>query len=140
MNMQGRGKTETENGLKINISAFIARKINIERIVGNNEFESVQKSLRRVHVGIVGDDEHEGHVEMLINTVKDRTICDYHNMPYKKSPKIMVVSSLEANITWINVFPKKNGISKTLSPSVIVLGTKKIDATHDTLQPGSYVH
>ena len=35
---------------------------------------------------------------------------------------------------------RKNGIYKTLSPSEIVLGTPKIDATHDTLQPGSYVH
>ena len=35
---------------------------------------------------------------------------------------------------------KKNEISKTLSPSAIVLGTPKIDATHDILQPGSYVH
>ena len=52
----------------------------------------------------------------------------------------MVVSYLEANITWINLFPKKNGIYKTLSPSEIVLGKSKIDATHDTLQPVSYVN
>ena len=52
----------------------------------------------------------------------------------------MVVSSLEANITWLNVFPEKNGISKTLSPSETVIGTSKIYATHATLKPGSYVY
>ena len=52
----------------------------------------------------------------------------------------VVVSPLEANITWLNVFPKKNGISKTLSPSAIVLVTPKIDATHAILRPGSYIH
>ena len=52
----------------------------------------------------------------------------------------MVVSSLEASITWINVFPKKNVIYNTLSTSAIVLGISNIDATHATLQPGSYVH
>ena len=55
-------------------------------------------------------------------------------------PKLMVVSSLEENITWLNVFPKKNGISNTLSPSTIVIGTPKIDANHATLKPGSYVY
>ena len=33
------------------------------------------------------------------------------------------VLSLESNITWINAFPKKYGISKTLSTSAIVFGT-----------------
>ena len=52
----------------------------------------------------------------------------------------MLVSSLEPKITWINVFPKKNGIYKTLSTSEMVLGKPNTDATHATLQPGSYVH
>ena len=41
-----------------------------------------------------GDDENEGHVERLINTVKECKIYDSHNMPYNKYPKLMVVSSL----------------------------------------------
>ena len=75
-----------------------------------------------------------------MRTVKDRTSCDFHNMPYKKYQKLMVVSYLESNTTWLNVFPKKNGISKTLSTSVIALVTPKIYATYATLQPGSYAH
>ena len=88
----------------------------------------------------MGADEHEGHVDRLMCKVKDRTICDYHNMTYNKCPKLVVVSYLEANITWLNVLPKKNVIYKTLSTSEIVLLTPKIDATHATLQPGSYAH
>ena len=52
----------------------------------------------------------------------------------------MVLSSLEANITWINALQKKNGISKTVILSEIVLGTTKMDVTQDILQPRSYVH
>ena len=140
MNMQGHGSTEAENCLNANISAFTARKINIETIVGDNEFEAVCKALIPVHIEILGADEYEGHVERLICIVKERTRCNYQNMPYKKCPKLMVVSSLEANITWINVFPKKNGISKTPSPSAIVLRTPKMDVTHATLQTESYVY
>ena len=71
-------------------------------------------------------------MESLIRTVKERTRCDFQNMPYNKFPKLMVVSSLEANIIWFNVFPNKNRISKTISTSVIVLGKPEIDATHVT--------
>ena len=79
-------------------------------------------------------------MESLIRTVNDNTKCDYKNMLYNKFPKLMAVSSLEVNIIWLNVFPKKNGIYKTLSTSEIVLGKPNTDATHATLQPGSYVH
>ena len=43
MNTQGRGKTEAENCLKTTISEFTARKINIETIVYDNNFETVRK-------------------------------------------------------------------------------------------------
>ena len=140
MNMQGCGATEAENGLKTTISSFTSHKINIETVVGDNKFQEVRKALRPLHIEIVGAYENEIYVERLIRTVKESTRYDFQNISYKKFPKLMVVSYLEANITWINLFPKKNGIYKTLSPSEIVLGTPKIDATHDTLQPGSYVH
>ena len=84
--------------------------------------------------------EHEDHVERLIRTVKERTRCDLQNTPCKKCTKLMAMSYLEANITWLNMFPKKNGISKTISPSAIVLVTPKIYYNHATLQPGSYVN
>ena len=38
MNMQERGSTEASNGINITISAFTARKINIEMIVDDTEF------------------------------------------------------------------------------------------------------
>ena len=62
INMQGCGSTEAENGLKTTISAFTVRKINIETIVFDKECEALRKSLRSVHIKIVGDDEHEDHV------------------------------------------------------------------------------
>ena len=90
--MQGRESTEAENGLKKTISAFTACKIKIETVVGDKKFDSVCKALIPVHVEIVGADEHEGCVERLIRTVKELTICDFHNIPYKKCPKFMLVS------------------------------------------------
>ena len=107
MNIKGRGATEAANCIKTTIPVFTAFKINIQMLVGDNKFESVSKSLRPVQVEIVSDDEHEGHVQRLILTVKGVTRCGFHNIPYKKCPKRMVVSSLEANITWINFYPRK---------------------------------
>ena len=50
MNMLGRVATESENGLNTTISAFKARKLNIEAIVCDNKFEAVCKALRPSHV------------------------------------------------------------------------------------------
>ena len=99
MNMQVCGATEAANGLKKTISEFTARKINIEMIVGDKKFESVRKSLRPVHIEIVGADEHEVYVERIVRKFKEHTRCDFQNMKNKKFPKLMVVSSLEAKIT-----------------------------------------
>ena len=79
---------------------FTALKIKIETIFGDNKFEEVRKELGPPHVEIVGTDEHEGHVERLICTVKERTRCGFQNIPYKKCPKIMVIN-------WLNMLPKK---------------------------------
>ena len=138
--MQRRGATKGSNILKTTTSAFTAQKINIEMVVGDNKFEAPCEALIPVHVKIVGVDEHKVHVERLIRTVNESTICDFQNIPDNKCPKLMVVSYLESNITCMNVFPKKSGISKTLSPSAIVFGTPNIYATHAALQPVSYVH
>ena len=89
MNMQGNVGTEALNGIKKTISAFTARKINIETIVGDNKFEASHKSLRPAHVEIVGADEHEGHVERFINTVKEHTRCYFQKIPYKQGPELM---------------------------------------------------
>ena len=79
-------------------------------------------------------------MDRLVCTVKDLARYGFRNIPYKKCPKLMAVSSIEANITWLNVLPKKNVKSKTLSLSAIMLGTQNIDATHAKIQPGLYVH
>ena len=140
MNIQGRGATKASNGLKTTISVFTASKINIETIVGDKDFEAVRKSLIPVHIEIVSAGKHDGHAERLIRKVKYCTRCDLDNMPYKKCQKLILVSSLEASITWLDLLPNKNRISKTLIPIAIVIGTPKINANHAILHPGSYLH
>ena len=45
MNIQGRGATKAESGLKITTPPFTAHKINIDTIFGDNKIESVRKAL-----------------------------------------------------------------------------------------------
>ena len=52
----------------------------------------------------------------------------------------MILSSLEAKITWLNVYPKKNEIPRTLIPITVVSVTPNIYANHTTLQPVSYAY
>ena len=124
------------NSLRTTISLFTACQIILETGVNDNEFEAVRKALTPVNAKIVVTDEHKGNVERLVHTVKKDTRCDFQN----NFPKLMGVSSLEANTTWLNSPLNKNVISKTLSSSAIVLDALKIDSTHDILQTVSYAH
>ena len=43
INMQGCGATKAANGLNITISEFTERQINIEMVVGDNNFEKLRE-------------------------------------------------------------------------------------------------
>ena len=51
----------------------------------------------------------------------------------------MIDNLLELVNSNLNIFPDKNGISKTLSPAAIVMGTPKLEYSHLKLEFGVYV-
>ena len=51
-------------------------------------------------------------------------------MPYKKIPKVITIGLIYGAIKWLNAFPSMTGISKTMSPSTIVLGLPKPNMKH----------
>ena len=101
---------------------------------------SITKRIKAITGQNFGAYENEGDLKSLMRKIKESKFCDLQNMPYKKCTKLMIVSSLEAKITWMGELPMKNVISKTSSPSAILLWTPEIDATPNTLQPRSYAN
>ena len=72
-------------------------------------------------------------------TIKNKARTITHALPYKKIPKVMTIGLIYGAIKWLNTFPSMKGISKTMSPSTIVLGLPKPNMKHKRIVFGSHV-
>ena len=71
-------------------------------------------------------DEHVPEAERNNRTIKERICATFHNMPFKRIPKVMI-KELSMRVTHLlNIFPAKGGISSYYSPYTILSG-KSID-------------
>ena len=52
MSIQGRGEIKAANGLKTTILEFTEQQININMVVGDNKFESLQEEIIKLHFKI----------------------------------------------------------------------------------------
>ena len=59
-------------------------------------------------------DEHVGPIELSTRTVKNNCITMAHNTPCRRVTKVMVIALVKCTVLWMNAFPSKNGVSKTL--------------------------
>ena len=84
-------------------------------------------------------DEHVPEAERNNRTIKERIRATFHNMPFKRIPKVMI-KELSMRVTHLlNIFPAKGGISSYYSPYTILSG-KSIDYEKELSIPfGAYV-
>jgi hypothetical protein len=135
---KGRGKKEMERGIDKVVSQFTQRGFKIVAFNGDNEFETLREHLSPTPLNIVARGEHVGAIERSVRTIKERVRCSCQSLPYKKITKLMTRSIVESSVTWLNAFPAKEGASKTMSPSAIVLGSPKPDYNKLKITFGAY--
>jgi hypothetical protein len=135
---KGRGQKEMERGIDKVTTKFKQRGFDIIAFNGDNEFEKLRDHVSPTPLNIVGRGEHVGIIERSIRTVKERVRCSCQGIPYKRIPKLMTRSIVESSVTWLNAFPAKEGASKTMSPSAIVLGSPKPDYTRLKITFGAF--
>lgn len=93
-------------------------------------------------MNILTADRHVGEVERSIHTIKERlrSMMLAHGLPFKRLRRIIMVSHMIADsIRCINQFPRKNGISATMSLDAIVTGAAPPDHNAMRLEFGSYI-
>ena len=61
-----------------------------------------------------------------------------HTLPYQCMPKIMLIPMVECVLIWLNNFPSKGGLSRKMSPAMLVEGKQKPDMKHKHITFGSY--
>jgi hypothetical protein len=118
---------------------YQARGLTVCDIHGDHEIECVRDALRPIALDIVAADSHVGEVERSIRTIKERLRACAHGLPFKRLPKLMIAHMVADVVRCLNQFPRKHGISDSLSPACILTGAPNPDFNHMQLEFGSYV-
>ena len=107
----------------------------------DKEFDAAEDEFLKLKVQLntCGANDHVGDIERYIRTIKERVRAIWSRLPYKKNvPKLIIAEMVAHVMMWLNSFPTKGGISETLSPRVIMTGTKMNYKKHCKLAFGAY--
>lgn len=90
-------------------------------------------------INIISCDEHVPKVERLNRTTKDMVKSQYNMLRFTHIPPIFIIEMVYAQVFCLNMFALKGSISKTLSPSEIILNCKLDLNAHCKVQYREYV-
>ena len=82
--------------------------------------------------------EHVNEIERSIRTMKERSRCFCHALPYTRYPKDMTKHLMHEVTSWLNSFPTNDSICTNMSPAMIVEGKPKPDVSKKIIPFGSY--
>ena len=108
----------------------------------DNEFASVQPLMDKRKDGfplaICAPGEHVHKIERTICTVKERTRAVVTVLLFAVLPLTLLVHAVMFYIMWLNFIPPRNGVSRRLSPSALILGRAADAALHCKTSFGQY--
>ena len=107
----------------------------------DGQFEPLRGDLADlgIQLNTVSNDEHVPEIERQIRTLKERTRAIYCTLPFRKMPRRLIIEMLYAANYWLNMFPRKGGISTTMSPRTLLTGLTMNYNRHCRLEFGEYV-
>jgi hypothetical protein len=133
-----RSKQTILRELKAIMHIYRTRGLTICDVHADNEFECVRADLLPVAMNVVPADSHVGEVERSIRTIKEGLRTCVHGLPFKRLPRLLLHHMVADTVRCLNQFPWPNGISDTMSPACIVLGSPLPDFNRMRLEFGSY--
>lgn len=138
--LKSRKASEILQAIKRDINKYEKRGFHITDMHGDNEFDidAIKDAILPTIVHAYSKNEHVGEVENTVKFIKMRARCVCHSTPYKRFIILMTRSLIELVVDMINVFPRKNGVSDTMSPAAMVDGKNKLDMGMKMLAFGSY--
>ena len=137
---ESRSKASIIEGILKVMRIYYVRGFKVVAVHADGEFDldALRSKIRPVHLEIKDREEHDGVIERSVRTVKERSRCTCHSLPYEYYPKLMTRSMVEGVVNWLNAFPFKSGVSQTMGPSTIILGKPAPDVSRKSAVFGSY--
>ncbi len=117
------------------------RGFRVVEFIMDGQFQSVKGYVEgelQCRCELVARGIHAPEVERYIRTVKDRVRCVYNTLPYAAVPIRMLIEMVYYANFWLNCFPRRGGVSKTLGSRTLVTGKTISYDRHCRLELGAY--
>ena len=120
-NLPNRKATTLLANLKAVRNVYKHRGSSVTKMFMDNEFEVLENSLKEININLntAAAKEYVPEIERMIRVVKERARSYWNTLPFQTMPDIMIVELINYVVMWLNAFPVKSGISKTLSPRTV---------------------
>ncbi|KAL7574572.1 hypothetical protein ACA910_015922 [Epithemia clementina (nom. ined.)] len=120
------------------IKLYQARGFIVDNIHADREFECIKNELLPVNLNTTAADDHVGEVERSVRTIKERVRATIQGLLYRRLTVLMIRELVIGAVKALNMFPVESGISDTMSPRELVVGTPKPDFNNLKLEFGAY--
>ena len=100
--------------------------------------ENIKDDLQ-VNMNFTNAQDHIPEAERNNQTIKERFRTTYHHLLYMAIPRIMIRYLAMNQVSQLNLFPVKGGVSSYYSPHMILNQTNLDYAKHCTVPFGAYV-
>ena len=124
--MENRTKRTRFSLLKTAFNMHHRKGFKVRAIKADGEIEDLVEPFAApeldVDMNVIARDECAGLIERTIRVVKERARSTHARLSYKKKPKMIIRLIIKHVKKWLNRFPVKNGVSKTLSTRKIIIG------------------
>ena len=139
--LQNKNNNTILTAIKQIKSIYMRHGFVISTLLMDGQFESLRGNLAELQISLntVSNNKHVPDIERHIRTTKERARCVYNTLPFKQMPARMVTEMIYLSTFWLNSFLPSNGISTTLSPCAIVVGTQLDYTKHCQLEFGTYI-
>ena len=137
-------KTETIlKAIKHVNQTYVKRGFRVATFMMDGQFDRDGLGGELAEIGItlnaVAADEHVPEIERHIRTIKERARSVVTMLPFERFPARIIIELIHYCVFWLNSFPAEGGISDTMSPRGIIVGSVVDYANHCKIEFGTYV-
>ena len=98
----------------------------LEIVEADGQFEPLHGELSALGITLnkYSREEHVPVAERRIRPLKERCRCICNTLPFKKLPGMLIVQMVSTCNFWLNIYPPKDGVSRTINPRELITGVR----------------
>ena len=120
---------------------YVKRGFIVEIVEVDGQFEPLRGELAELGITLnkCSREEHVPVAERRIRTLKERCRSIFNTLPFTKLPGTLIVQMVSTCNFWLNIYPPKDGVSRTINPRELITGMKIDYNKHVRAAYGDYV-